>query len=151
MNIEDQVCSLELSKKLKELGVKQNGLFFYNKQKFGNYLLGNSPNYFDGVGEHYSAFTTAELCEMLPNSIKVPGQEPFDNYIIFITKFYSVSEENIIMNNFIVNYECDSTEMAGENAWFRRKLTNNIYDPNLADVLAKIFIYLFEQGLLKNV
>jgi len=32
MKLEKQVCSLELAKKLKELGVKQESLWFYNSK-----------------------------------------------------------------------------------------------------------------------
>ena len=34
MKLEDQVCSLELAKKLKELGVKQDSLFYWNLYSF---------------------------------------------------------------------------------------------------------------------
>lgn len=62
MELEKQVCSLELAKKLKELGVKQESLFWWNIS--------------DGIviGEQYrrppsiSAFTVAELGEMLPGN-----------------------------------------------------------------------------------
>lgn len=72
MKIEDQACSLELAKKLKELGVKQESAFYW---------IGKLP--FDGFGkvyyelhrvpllseiEVYSAFTVAEALEDLMNN-----------------------------------------------------------------------------------
>ena len=33
MKLEDQVCSLELSKRLKELGVKQDSLWYWNAKE----------------------------------------------------------------------------------------------------------------------
>lgn len=83
MRLEDQVCSLELAKKLKELGVKQEGAFYW---------IGKLP--FDGLGKRYyelergflpndddvcSAFTVAELGEMLPPFWMC--KEPNDAYV----------------------------------------------------------------------
>lgn len=77
MKLQDQVCTLEQAKRLKELGVKQEGLFSYvhegehycggEKVEAGqSELIGGCsqcldfPYKFDGV-----AFTVAELGEML--------------------------------------------------------------------------------------
>ena len=59
MKLEDQVVSLELAKRLKELGVKQDGYWHYASALDGTYGL------IEGFGE-ISAFTVAELGEMLP-------------------------------------------------------------------------------------
>lgn len=64
MKIEKQVCSLELSKRLKELGVEQDSLYYWHNDK----AIVN-PNTFYGVRREKhicSAFTVAELGEMLP-------------------------------------------------------------------------------------
>lgn len=77
MRIEDQVVSLELAKRLKELRVKQDSLFYWSgiitsnlrllfpKEKT-DILLAE-----DGWSEQdiASAFTVAELGELLPNEI----------------------------------------------------------------------------------
>lgn len=64
MKLEDQVCSLELAKRLKELGVEQNGLFSH--YLFDNrWHIGYLPTHLKEC-ENYSAFTVAELGEMLP-------------------------------------------------------------------------------------
>ena len=80
MILEDQVCSLELAKKLKELGVKQDkkGLFTWVKALYLNdreewQLWSKWEIEYEGdmdldqEQEWYAAFTVAELGEMLPN------------------------------------------------------------------------------------
>ena len=68
--LEQQVCSLELAKQLKELGVKQESLFnwiFVNRPgEIGKWRVAYDwdPLYVDSG--NISAFTVAELGEMLP-------------------------------------------------------------------------------------
>lgn len=79
MKLEDQVVSLELAKKLKELGVKQESLFYY-------FSADDDPNdtWISYIGEideitdgnDYSAFTVAELGDML-------GKEYRDKSVAF--------------------------------------------------------------------
>lgn len=73
MNIDKQVCSRELAKRLKKLGVKQESLYYIREDgeiehnfKYcgGGLVEGDTP-------EQYSAFTVAELGEMLPQCFKV--------------------------------------------------------------------------------
>lgn len=153
MKLEDMVCLLELSIKLKELGIKQRSIFvweYYSDECHGLKYLPYSivPNDFNGV-KLYSAFNAAELGNILPNRVTTKEGDPFNTFRIAITKCISV-ENNMAINNFMINYECDFTSITGEEAWFRRKLTSNIYDPNLANTLAKMLIYLLENNLLKN-
>ena len=65
MKLKDQVCSLELAKQLKKLGVKQESLYHWDQQ-FGDWLLVTDRNLADH-NRHYdcSAFTVAELGEMM--------------------------------------------------------------------------------------
>lgn len=146
MLIEDQVCSLELSKKLYELGVKQESNFYYSFTIAGKrYLLDYLEN--NEKFSSFSAFTAAELLEILPNYVTTKYNEPFNNFRIVITKFISV-ENNSPVNNFSIMYECDSTAATGAEAWLRRSLTKAIYSPNLANALAEMLIYLVESGLM---
>ena len=63
MKLEEQVCSLELAKKLKELGVKQESYFWYY-ELYGDNAWSLGP--LNKSGNHtLSAFTVAELGEML--------------------------------------------------------------------------------------
>jgi hypothetical protein len=71
MTLQDQVTSLELSKRLKELGVKQDSLFYHVRisdtpDGRQDWLL-RSSKWGDACIEEYSAFTVAELGEMLPS------------------------------------------------------------------------------------
>ncbi len=143
---------------MKELGVKQSSLFWWIGKKnvdiaaFGIMYLHEFHDLEEDTldqYDYYSAFTVAELGEMLPNTVQTINGEPFDNYRILIQKFYTVDEKLNKTNNFIINYECDSTEATGQNAWLRRKLTNNIFDSNEANARAKMLVYLIENGLYK--
>ncbi len=150
MKLEDQVCALEYSKRLVELGVKPISLFNWTRYE---HRVEYSVNYlallfYNNFSEIYPAFTVAELGEMLPNSVALVGAEPFENYRISIAKFHSVNEERIATNNYIVNYLCD-TVCADGTAMFQTRLIKNIYDPNLANAMAKMLIYLIENKLIE--
>lgn len=81
MKLEEQVVSLELAKKLNELGFKQDSLFYWADNEDGEWILclnwknkeSDDPIVYIGRelnenedGGYYSAFTVAELGEMLP-------------------------------------------------------------------------------------
>jgi len=65
MKLEQQVVSLELAQKLKELGVKQESFLYWTERWMPHqkepYVLDMNIH-----GKQYSAFTVAELGEMLP-------------------------------------------------------------------------------------
>lgn len=68
MKLEDQVCSLEYSRKLKELGVEQESIFRW-QDVIGWSVTGLKKEYIEKNNtnpENYSAFTVSELGEMLP-------------------------------------------------------------------------------------
>ena len=67
MNLEDQVCSLELAQKLKELGFKQESLFYWvklsekkSKLKKREWGLANEGEFLKKC-DYISAYTVAEL------------------------------------------------------------------------------------------
>ncbi len=71
MKLENQVCSLEIAKKLEELGVNKESLFYWVVSKDHSSIhlgvdiqLGNID-----WDEMYSAYTVAELGKMLPRQI----------------------------------------------------------------------------------
>lgn len=76
--LEQQVTSLEISKRLKELGVKQESLFYWSRVNYDKVLweILRDGGYISKIGEeevpHFSAFTVAELGEMLPCEITPP-------------------------------------------------------------------------------
>ena len=68
MKLEDQVCSLELALKLRELGVKQDSYFYYCYSKrceqyfiYSQDELDNYDRREDLMVREYSAFSVAEL------------------------------------------------------------------------------------------
>lgn len=67
MKLEDQVCSLELAKRLKELGVKQESYAYWEQNSIGNYTLFADDEIH--MQDWCSAFTVAELGELLPNFV----------------------------------------------------------------------------------
>ena len=67
MKLQNQVTSLELSKKLKELGVKQESLFYWQMLPNGEFFLRAGTATFNGCKIIASAFSVAEIGEMLPN------------------------------------------------------------------------------------
>ena len=79
MKLKDQVCSLELAKKLKELGVKQESLWWWRKEASHDWRLRffeDFENLDDNDNVNFvlpeltiSAFTCSELGEMLPKFI----------------------------------------------------------------------------------
>lgn len=79
MKVEKQVCSLKLAKRLKELGVKQESLWYYVAQaQYADdeevdpiWVLRSDKQ--SCKMERYSAFTVAEFGEMLPSAIKLNG------------------------------------------------------------------------------
>lgn len=68
MKLEQQVCNLELAKRLKDLGVKRESLFYWRSDATAH----GRPGWDIGdcidthANENFSAFTIGELGEMLP-------------------------------------------------------------------------------------
>ncbi len=122
MNLENQVCSLELSKRLEKLGVNSPSFFahfvdpsHYDMKWEVNKQIGN-------VG--VPAYTVAELSEIL-------FQKNYENL------------ENM-------GYLHINTEMIDRHEGFFYRITNNLTDHiidefNQANALAKLLIYLIER------
>lgn len=70
MTLESQLTSLELSKRLKELGARQKSLFYWDYYQDQSRIIYPSYEYrklnLEKFGNYISAFTVAELGEMLP-------------------------------------------------------------------------------------
>lgn len=137
MKSENQVCSLELSKRLKELGIKQESLFYYIEHFDDHKIVPVITDYdreIFNILTHdifpprlYSAFTTAELGEII-------FQKNYDNL------------EN-------AGYLHINIEMIDRHEGFFYRLTNNLTDHiidefNEVDARAKLLIYLIEYKIL---
>jgi len=92
MKIENQVCSLKLAKKLKELGVEQLGLFSWYKvkERFGDGIKIEVINNMyaddvcgDGVEVVCSAFSVAELGEILPKNF-VQQRDHWNKFLVWL-------------------------------------------------------------------
>lgn len=76
MQLEDQVCSLALAKRLKELRVKQESLFCYQPIKDSspsvwprNFNLHDFAH--SSEDERIAAFTVSEMIEILPDECQI--------------------------------------------------------------------------------
>lgn len=132
MKLENQVASLEISKRLKELGVKQESLFAWlpitNTEEYGLFY-----EWHISKDEPISAFTVAELGEMLPKRNKkwnIEGKWSND-WWFRIDQAWS---------DFCVNYYSDTGIGL---------IDGNIRDSNIANALGKLLIYLIENGLIE--
>lgn len=137
MKIEKQVTSLELSKKLKKLGVKQESYFEW---KWGGQLSKGNKEYLQIKGESkgmmcagneawsfYSAFTVAELGSLLPMEIKDLNGKSGGIYF---------ETTRIAFSSWIVEY------LKGKKLIYIQKGDTE------ADARAKMLIYLIENNLI---
>lgn len=126
MKIEDQVCSLEYAKRLKELGVKQESIFYLNSNEEIGFC-------YDFIKlRYYSSFTVSELGEMLPSFFK---HEKIMN-IIYVVKF----SKSLKTNGYVVQYKPSRKVKAG---------LLHSYDVKEADARAKMLIHLIENKLIE--
>ncbi len=132
MKLEEQITNLELSKKLKELGVKQESLFYWvefsglqkGHQDYKTSLhweLRNCENNLSNFPDKISAFTVAELGEML---------KPYAYYSNNMASDFPTYQENHKSWGFIND----------EIKW--------VYADTEANARAKMLIYLIENKLL---
>jgi hypothetical protein len=134
MELSDQVCSLELAKRLKELGVKQSSEFYFvSVKKIGDATLLNeifliSHKSQCNESSSLSAFTVAELGEILMDfSIKNISHIELD----FYTTYHS---HNIVIK---------PTKVTGIDSYY-------INDKNESNTRAKTLIWLIENGHVKE-
>ena len=136
MNLNQQVTSLDISKRLKELGVKQEGIFYWERPVDGRtgWHLG-----FDAKGrEHtntYKSFTVAELGEMLPEQVNIPfanGRKRAHDHSMYTRKCRNFSQ-----GLWAVTY-----------SHYRHKEVYTQFADTEADARGKMLIYLMENNLI---
>jgi hypothetical protein len=130
MQLERQIVSLELSKKLKGLGVSQTAYWswvFHKGRRADEdrtYILKSDDCYnFKKEGRCWSAFTVAELGEMLPTEVI------FEDVSFKLAIWRTLSGWRVFYggNDYcLYSIECE----------------------NLAETLAKMLVYLLEQKLI---
>ena len=135
MKLEAQVCSLDLAKRLKELGVKQESHFVWNIGMMGGkYLqIGCSPS----AKECWSAFTVAEMGEMLPSTIELPFSEA-DGGGTYVQWLASDKRSGKHEGEWMVSYGDEGVSELEQYA-----LTE-------ADARAKCLIYLIENNIISS-
>jgi len=134
MRIDEQVCALALANKLKELGVKQESIFYwhysvYTKEDF-KWELQFSLNLhkpFLNPDNFISAFTVAELINLLPQENERIG---FGLELLNVAKLRG--------NKYYA--ACNSIEPSRDEIW---------WDNNIANAIAAMLIYLIENKLME--
>jgi len=153
MELSQQVTSLELSKRLKELGVKQVSLFYWYdttseggvevEPKYNNDVLGYHIEKYPQL--YHSAFTVSELGEMLPKLIK----NKYHLALGFLGgKGTSIPSETLWFVGYreIITQETENAHY-GDYLQIDRHIahTSGIRE---VDARAKMLIYLLEQKLI---
>jgi len=137
MKLENQVVSLELAQKMKELGFEQDSLFYWKEQMTGSdvaIIQAENPAD-DDYKNFYSAYTVAELGEMLPSTVYTRT---------YLRKNHPTNEENK-----------DYIEEMKQNNWYAIHYEDNMdllqgYKTE-ADARATILIYLKEKKFNLNI
>ena len=127
MELKEQVCSLELAKELKELGVKQDAYWSWYENGNSAELMHNPDGYRSMEGKTFDAFSVAELGEMLPEEIEKDEQ----SYWLTIGVGFR--------HSWNVHYRKNGTS----ESWFNHEAETE------ADARAKMLIYLLENKLIK--
>ena len=146
MRLEDQVVSLELAKKLKELGFEQQSLFYYcsalrTKDGKSNFYESMSEPMFVETAEDYdyrkdySAFTVAELGQMLPaEAVTHDGKKRvYDLY----------AHKRWVDGHWLIGYRMETGGEIG-----RYETPFGDFEATEADARAKLLIYLKENKLI---
>ncbi len=143
MNLEDIVTSPEISKKLKQLGVKQESIFSYlNFYANDSLYLRGTYDYEEDIDAkrkitaRYSAFTASELLEMLPERLiwkdddGCSGEESYLTIQLYFHPLYESKESK----EYYVFYN------------HKNDLYETFFGGNLAHALAQQLIHLIESG-----
>lgn len=138
MKLENQVCSLELARRLKELGVKEGSYFYWNKAFAGTrgqrWEVGTHIPTTESLksGDAFHAYSVAELLEKFPmhhnyGAPHVGKANDGDEYIASYVHWY--------------------------NLWHNKKefeahQVPTFLDRNPANAPAKMLVYLLENSLI---
>jgi hypothetical protein len=137
MKLENQVVSLELSKKLKSLGFEQESLFWWAVRKDdGKKELGNEKTD-NPYWNWYSAFNVAELGDMLPKMIKIPNST--DRYYLSCMSIHGG-----FTCGYVRKFVVDQLKLYSVDATYYQSFTKDTE----ANARAKMIIYLKENNLL---
>lgn len=133
MKLENQVVSLEYAKKLKELGVKQESIYYW--RSVSNNTAPEPENWY------YSH-------HIVPSDEPVP--EHFNNARLRFCSAFTVAELGNLIST-VKGIRLDSTRHTTMDEWsIAISETERIYADTEADARAKMLIYLLENNLITN-
>ncbi len=153
MNLKSQCISLDLAKRLKELNITQESLFYWEWVNDNCYGVRYFPYCITprNTGEflHYSAFTSSELLQLLPYHIFSKEPEPFNSYRLYVSGSVIVKNPECIdpVRIHIVTYRNDTYDMS-KSIFENEKFLYRFYDENPANALAKMLVFLHETNLI---
>lgn len=142
MKLEQQVISLELAKRLKELRVKQEAIWHWVEVMNADFYQ-NTGSHFElhqnhGVGrDSFAAFTVAELGEMLPEGIMSirPLQENEWEFKSeekwFVADAADTERKYLCMNNWFIDTQLSSEQKAATEAEARGLMLAYLIENNL--------------------
>lgn len=124
MELEQQVASLELCKKLKSLGVKQESLFWYLDMYDGSHHTLYYKQLTKVIDYYTAAFTVAELGEMLPAWFDSCKRDNSNND--WHVRVFEKDKNNVCHHSF------DVTEANAKAKMLIYLIENNLWNPNNA-------------------
>lgn len=132
MRLESMVISRELAEELKALGVRQDSLFYWRKNRASHLEGWNLADCIDTHSvENYSAFTSGELGEMLPEKIEDDEDGTIHRLYIFRSGKSWIT---------VYRYEENKTGF-----WSTTYAENS---ETMTNSIAKMLIYLIKQNLI---
>lgn len=152
MKLEHQVCSVELAKRLEELGVKQESAFYWDARSELQ-IRPHLTDWYDGqngADEIAAAFTVAELGEMLPRYIDKYESSVVQNQPIGTWELVTFPEHNGPHKGFHVRYiyKMRAVNQMEQVATASQPFDIAFTETTEADARAKMLIYLLENKLL---
>lgn len=150
MKLEDQVISLDLAKKLKELGVKQDSYFYWYYSVYADedlkwkVMQHHRLNMKAKAGKEglYSAFTFIELLKCIPRKI-----HDCDFEIIFIPRLHG--NGNVFIDKPEIRYRTAHLQKSDPDYKYLHGVSDRNMNSNINSALAKMLIYLIENNLVK--
>ena len=132
LELTKQVCSLELARRLEELGCTHESLFYWNETQAqnGGWEIKFASKW---SGHSFAAYTVAELGELLPLTIEVPPR--ISNSCKLPADLELTKEEG---GYWVVRYRCEEDSF--------RNIGNGA--DTEVDARARMLIYLLEKKLI---
>lgn len=133
MKTEKQVTSFEISKRIKELGVVSKSILAWDEdgKLTSGYFGSPQPEEYNKYDNRVSAFTVAELGEMLPTRIDAKSKKDSRRHI-----------------SYFLTYEAGGCAAYYAHHMDIYQVLCNVSDDTEADTRGKMLIYLLENKLI---